>query len=40
MQLRGMSFELKKKEEEDDDDEQSPFFQFSNNHCSCIFYVV
>ena len=32
------SFELKKKEE--NDDEQSAFFQFSDNHCSCIFYVV
>ena len=32
-------FELKKKEEEEDD-EQSAFFQFSDNHCSCIFYVV
>ena len=31
-----LPFELKKKE----DDEQSAFFQFSDNHGSCIFHVV
>ena len=31
-------FELKKKDEEEGG-EQSAFLQFSENHCSCIFYV-
>ena len=29
-----------KKEDEEVEDEQSAFLQFSENHCSCIFYVL
>ena len=42
--FRSRPFELKKKEEEEEKeeeaDEQSAFFQFSDNRCTCIFYVV